>query len=64
VYPIGAVIQGQIANHIGVRAVTVGGAVILLAVLVVVATFRPQLLAALDDLRHDASEIVPTEELP
>jgi predicted MFS family arabinose efflux permease len=63
-YPIAAVIQGQIANHLGVRAVTVGGAVILLVVLVVLATFRPQLLGALGDLRDDASEIVSTEELP
>ena len=60
VYPIGAVIQGQIANHIGVRAVTVGGAVILLVVLGLVATFRPHLLAELGDL----PEIVPTPELP
>jgi MFS family permease len=69
VYPIGAVIQGQIANHIGVRAVTVGGAVILLAVLVLVATFRPQLLDALGDPPEnvpegDAPEILPTPELP
>ena len=60
VYPIGAVIQGQIANHIGVRAVTVGGAAVLLVVLVVVAMSRPQLLGALGDV----PEIVPTDELP
>jgi hypothetical protein len=52
-----------------VRAVTVGGAVILLVVLVLVATFRPQLLGALGDPPEvvpegDFPEIVPTPELP
>ncbi len=60
IYPIGAVLQGLIANRTGVRAVTVGGAVILLVVLGLLAMIRPQLLEALDDVPM----IVPTEELP
>jgi MFS family permease len=60
VYPIGAVLQGQIANRVGVRAVTIGGAAALLAVLALLAAFRPHLLDALGD----AEELVPTEELP
>jgi len=60
VYPIGAVLQGQIANRVGVRAVTIGGAVALLAVLALLAAFRPHLLGALGD----AEELLPTEELP
>jgi len=60
IYPIGAVLQGLIANRTGVRAVTVGGAVILLVVLGLLGMIRPQLLEALDDVPM----IVPTEELP
>jgi MFS family permease len=49
IYPIGAVLQGTIANHVGVRAVTVGGAVVLLAVLGLLTVLRPTLIAALGD---------------
>jgi MFS family permease len=63
IYPIGAVLQGLVADHVGVRAVTVGGAAALLVVLGLLATFRPHLMGALDDI-EEAEELVPTEELP
>jgi len=47
VYPIGAVIQGAIGAHVGVRQVTVAGAGLLLIVLVGVAVRRPAALRAL-----------------
>jgi MFS family permease len=63
IYPIGAVLQGLVADHVGVRAVTVGGAAALLVVLGLLATFRPHLMGALDDV-EEAEELIPTEELP
>lgn len=48
-YPVGAIVQGWIASVVGIRAVTVAGAVILLAVVVV--AFRHPILAG-----HDAQE--------
>jgi hypothetical protein len=35
-YPIGALVQGAIANIVGIRTVTVGGALLLLALLATV----------------------------
>jgi MFS family permease len=66
VYPIGAVLQGWIANHVGVRAVTVVAAVVLLGALVCIATFRSDVLSALGDRSPDttATSLLPTEELP
>jgi MFS family permease len=49
VYPIGAVVQGSIADRAGVRAVTVAGALVLLVVLAVIALVRPTVLAVLGD---------------
>jgi MFS family permease len=68
VYPIGAVLQGGIANHIGVRKVTVAGAMAMAAVLVVIALARPAVFAALGDPGERRSGrpdvvLVPTEEL-
>jgi MFS family permease len=51
VYPIGAVIQGLVANTVGVRAVTVAGAALLFLCMVAIATFRPGVLATLGDPR-------------
>lgn len=48
-YPIGAVIQGAIGGSVGVRAVTVAGAGLLLAVLVVLGATRPGVLGSLGD---------------
>jgi len=66
VYPIGAVVQGGIANHTGVRAITVAGAVLLMVAMAAIAAFRPVVFASLGDpstLRSSPS-LVPTEELP
>jgi MFS family permease len=63
IYPIGAVLQGLVADQVGVRAVTVGGAAALLVVLGLLATFRPHLMGALADV-EETEELVPTEELP
>jgi len=49
IYPIGAVVQGQIADARGIRAVTIAGAALLLAVVVLVALVRPAGLASLGD---------------
>ena len=49
VYPIGAVLQGLVAGRAGVRAVTVGGAVVLLVVVAGVALVHPSTLDALGD---------------
>ena len=48
-YPVGAVAEGAVAGAVGIRAVTVGGALLLAGVLVAVATARPRLLDALSD---------------
>ncbi len=73
VYPIGAVVQGLIADRTGIRGVTAGGAVALLVVLVGCAALRPGLLAALGDLPPAGTRVgarvavpvmLPTEELP
>jgi MFS family permease len=65
VYPIGAVLQGSVANHVGVRAVTVVGAVILFAAVGSVALVRAGVFAALGDPRPAlASMVVPTIEVP
>ena len=49
-YPIGAAIQGPIADRLSLTTVTIGGATALLAIVAVTALLRPQALAALDDL--------------
>ncbi len=66
VYPVGAVLQGVVADRTGVRAVTVAGAVILWGGLALLASLRPRVFAALGDPPEAAEEIgvVPTAELP
>ena len=49
VYPVGAVVQGWLATAHGVRAVTVGGAVALLALAVLAAVARPGIFTNLGD---------------
>ncbi len=51
VYPIGAVIQGALGDRFGLRWVTVAGAAVFLAVVLVARVARPDLAAALDDPR-------------
>jgi MFS family permease len=66
VYPIGAVLQGWIANSTGVRSVTVGGALVLVAVMAALGARRPAVFAALGDLSPagTGAVVLPTEELP
>jgi MFS family permease len=52
IYPIGAIIQGAVADHVGLRTVVVGTAVLLLVVLVAFFMARPQLAQSLDDPRR------------
>lgn len=49
IYPIGAVAEGALERSVGVRPVTVGAGIALLAVLAVVAATRWPWMAALDD---------------
>jgi MFS family permease len=49
VYPLGAVLQGALGDRWGLRAVTAGGAVTFLVVIVAAGLARPDLVAALDD---------------
>jgi MFS family permease len=48
-YPLGAVIQGQIADHIGLRATTFGAAAVMAGVLLVVRLTRPGITRAIDE---------------
>ncbi len=71
VYPIGAVVQGAIANHVGVKAITIAGAALLFVALVVLAVLRPRAIDSLGDpeelppLREIApDEIIPSESRP
>jgi MFS family permease len=49
VYPIGAVLQGTIADRTGVRTVTVAGAAAMMATMAVIALVHPATFAALGD---------------
>lgn len=55
-YPLGAALQGLLADQYGLRAVTAGSAVIMIVALVAVRTVRPGYTAALDSpLAHATS---------
>lgn len=49
-YPVGSMVQGPIADRVGLGQVTVGGALAMLACVVAVRALRPERLRALDDL--------------
>ena len=49
IYPLGALVQGAVADRAGLATATVAGAVTLVAVVVAVGTLRPRFLDALDD---------------
>ena len=47
-YPLGSIVQGKIADHIGLRATTAGAAVIMLLTLITARLVRPGITAAID----------------
>ena len=47
-YPLGSIVQGKVADHIGLRATTGGAAVIMLFTLVAARLIRPGITAAID----------------
>ena len=57
IYPLGAVVQGWLADSHGVRSVTVVAALVLLALLVLAAVARPTFFTNLGD-PPDASRTV------
>ncbi len=66
VYPVGAVLQGTVADHTGVRAVTLAGAVALWGGLALLAAVRPSVFLALGDPPEVDRPVgvVPTAEVP
>jgi MFS family permease len=48
-YPLGAIVQGKIADHIGLRWTTFGSAALMLLVLVVTRAIRPGITGAIDE---------------
>jgi predicted MFS family arabinose efflux permease len=48
VYPLGAVLQGAIADQIGLRTTTFAAAALMLALLLLARLFRPGFASALD----------------
>ncbi len=48
-YPLGAIVQGTIADSIGLRATTFGSAAVMAAVLLLVRVVRPGISRAIDE---------------
>ena len=64
VYPLGAVVQGWLADTLGIRAVTFWGALILLGLVTLAAVVRPSVFTNLaDPPLPDGSAAGPTEVL-
>lgn len=57
IYPIGAMLQGAVADRVGLATTTIAGAAVMLVVLAALLAVRPAVLAALDD------PVVPTVEV-
>jgi MFS family permease len=53
-YPLGSVVQGELADVAGLRVVTAGAAILMFAILVMVRVLRPRLLATLEGSDADA----------
>jgi predicted MFS family arabinose efflux permease len=47
-YPLGSVVQGKIADHIGLRETTIGSAVLMALAMIVTRLLRPGVTAAID----------------
>ena len=60
-YPIGAVVQGAIADEIGLRATTAGAAILLGALLLAWRLLRPRAADALTDTVMTATAPVPED---
>src|SRR5262249_12984354 len=58
-YPLGAVVQGAVADEIGLRATTTIAAVVLGGAIFVIRLVRPGFDAHLDDVARDAAVEVP-----
>jgi MFS family permease len=58
-YPVGSMVQGPIADRVGLGQVTIAGALLMLAVVAAWRTFRPERLRALDDLDAYPSPLAP-----
>jgi MFS family permease len=58
VFPLGALVQGVLARRVGLRATTIGGALVMLAALAAIAIARPSVLQALDDETGEEPPIV------
>jgi hypothetical protein len=63
-YPIGSVVQGAVADAVGLRATTAGAAVVLAAALLVLRTARRGFDQRLDDPVAEASSVDPAAGLP
>jgi predicted MFS family arabinose efflux permease len=48
-YPIGSIVQGKIADHVGLRATTFGAAAIMAAVLLLTRVARPGITTPIDE---------------
>jgi MFS family permease len=48
-YPLGAVMQGKVADHIGLRETTIGSAALMAAVMLATRVVRPGVTAAIDE---------------
>jgi hypothetical protein len=59
VYPLGAVVQGALADMWGLRIVTAGSAALMLVMLVVARIFRPAFSNALETPLHGEADPVP-----
>lgn len=53
IYPLGALVQGAVADRTGLAEATIGGAVLMVAAVGWLAVARPRFLAALDDLPEE-----------
>ncbi|HWJ60729.1 MAG TPA: MFS transporter, partial [Acidimicrobiales bacterium] len=61
IYPLGTLIQGPIADRIGLGPMTALSGVLLLALVALIRTVRPERIAALDDPAPDVS-VAPAPE--
>jgi MFS family permease len=64
-YPLGSVLQGAIADRVGLRATTAGAAVLLAAALLAARLLRPGIARALDEaVPEDEFETADNERAP